>query len=339
MLPSQISQEAKSSIYQGRFSYWKASILSVLVVIAAFFTGYFADKSFFDFSGLNLKSSLVLLACSVIFLALFLLVTLFIEKKGLLAAIVVLSALAFFVVFLPAFNLIVALSGLVTIILFLSAVLAGRAELESSIKIRFFGIGRTVLSKVILSLALVAAVFFYSAFSDRDLDENNPLISRGLFEGTLSASSKILKPLMGDLDFSLSLREISTRLVADQIKNQPSLIGPVVSLAQKELTERSIAGFQQQFKSIFGISINPDAKLSVALYDGFLSKINGLKKESRNLLIGVFAFLLFLTVQALSPFIRLIATALAFILYELLMVFGFGALVFESQSKEKIVLP
>ena len=144
---------------------------------------------------------------------------------------------------------------------------------------------------------------------------------------------------MGDLDFSLSLREISTRLVADQIKNQPSLIGPVVSLAQKELTERSIAGFQQQFKSIFGISINPDAKLSVALYDGFLSKINGLKKESRNLLIGVFAFLLFLTVQALSPFIRLIATALAFILYELLMVFGFGALVFESQSKEKIVLP
>ncbi|KKS81969.1 MAG: hypothetical protein UV58_C0014G0015 [Candidatus Wolfebacteria bacterium GW2011_GWC1_43_10] len=131
MLPSQISQEAKSSIYQGRFSYWKASILSVLVVIAAFFTGYFADKSFFDFSGLNLKSSLVLLACSVIFLALFLLVTLFIEKKGLLAAIVVLSALAFFVVFLPAFNLIVALSGLVTIILFLSAVLAGRAELEA----------------------------------------------------------------------------------------------------------------------------------------------------------------------------------------------------------------
>lgn len=340
MLTQNYSKENSVSLYQGRFSYWKASLLAFLLTMASFWTGYsFSKVPVLELFSFNFKPFWSTFLALAVFLTIFLLTVFFVERKELLTIAVVLAAGAFFVPFFPFLNQKTIWGIVVTVGLFLIAAFEGRRHLDDFLRIKFFNIGNFVLSKVVLALALVAAIFSFNLLSLQSLNQRNFIFSEDFFEKTLNWSGKILEPLIGNLDFSLSLRELSLKLVDQQIKSQnlpANLVNPAV---KKELVEKSIANFQKQFQSLLGVSLNPEIKLSSAIYQAFLLKINNLDEKSKTIFSMVLALLIFLTVQFLSPFIRWLVLILAFVVYQFLMIVGFGAIVFENKSKEKIILP
>jgi hypothetical protein len=67
--------------------------------------------------------------------------------------------------------------------------------------------------------------------------------------------------------------------------------------------------------------------------------VNNLPGPTRTLVIIVGAVIMLLTITAVSPIIRPVIAAIAFLFYELLLAINFGVIVNETRSKETIVLP
>lgn len=314
----------------------KVLILGIFLVVTSFWFGFqFHLLSYFS-SGFDAIKLTWFGFSLILFLLLFVLNIVLIPKTKILFSVLFFASVLFAVGFMGSNKYSIIL--LVWLIMFLGMVWAGyetKKFIEHSLKIKFVTISNLALRKIMLSISIIAAIIFYGAFYATDFNKNNPIFPESVFDISLSKVARFMKPVFGDLDFSMTLREISEKNI-DKITAEQGIF---LTIEQKNLlVKKTILDYQNKINKIFGQTFNPDKNLSSAIYDSILYKFNNLKKQTRNLVLFIMAAMLMLSIQALSPVIRIILVALSFVFYEMLKIFGFFIIVYEQKSKESIVL-
>lgn len=335
----QTPKESAPSIYAGAFSYLKSSILGFFTTVFAFAAGFLINNAAFQQLHLESKTIVGLSVAIVLFLIFLTLEVVFISRRSFLALMLVASsvglALGFFANFSQ--NILLALAAAAVVIVV--GGMTTRAALDDSLKISFFRVANSSVKFGILALAIIFAVLFFNVFSTKPLEKNNPILSEGLMNMTLQILSKPLSSVLGGVDLSKSLRDTATGMVDQQIQQDPSLKDKITPTQRQQIIDKSLQDLQARLGGIFGGTLNVDEALSSALYDAMLNKLNTLPPSARSIIMIIGAVLVLFTVLAVSPIIRPIIAGLSFLFYEILLALGFGSIIYETRSKETIVLP
>lgn len=273
------------------------------------------------------------------FLVMLVLEVMFISLKNYLFIALLICGVALGIGFIPGLTQTSLMVSVAAIVLIVWSGYAAKIAFDDSLKIRFFHIANNALKGGILAIALIAGLLFFNIFSINPVDSSNMLIPQGVFDSTAAIFSKTLGSALGGIDFSLTLRQSATIVLDKQISQDQTLSANLTPALREQIINKAIEDYQSRLSGILGQQINPDVRLSTALYGALLTKINSLPPTTRSLVILGGAIILLFSVAAVSPLIRPIIALVAFIFYEILLAVGFGDIVYENRSKETIVLP
>ncbi len=330
-------EEFSHSVYTGAFSYWKFSVLCFLTAGFGFASSYLINNSL-SLSGSDKTHMLAWgIASLFLFFILSALDIIFINRNWAISVIMAIGGISLGIGILNfSQNFIIVLA--VAIVIMISAGLSAKNLSDNSLKTQFFKTSNIVLKGVILAVAVIAGFIFFNKFSSEPLGGDNPILPQSFFEGTVNELSKLMGPALGGLDFSLSINQIASQAVDNQLASSSN--AAFISQSQKDSMISSVVDqYKQRLSSIFGSNVNPDEKLSSSLYSALINKINSLPDSTRNWVLIGGAILMLLTVTAVSPIIRPIVIIFAFVFYEILLAINFGMVISETRNKDTVVMP
>jgi hypothetical protein len=326
------------TVYTGAFSYWKAITLAVIATALAFASSYLTNEVIHSLPSTNIHMFAWGVVAVIFFLVMLVLEVMFINLKNYLLAALILNGVALGSGLIPTFDQKALIASIVATVLIVSAGYYAKDVIDDSLKIRFFHIANIILKGGIVAIAVIAALLFFNVFSSKPIDSNNPILPQSVFDSSAGFFSKTLGSALGGIDFSLTLRQVSTLALDKQIAQDPALSGQITPAIREQIINKAVEDYQTRIIGFIGSKINPDEKLSSAIYGAMLLKINALPEATRSLVLLGGAVVLLFTVAAISPFIRPIIALIAYVFYEILLAVGFGSVVFENRSKETIVL-
>ncbi len=340
-LETNLSPQQKQARKTRLLLWGKHLVFIIIQTIAGLFLGRYLYEYFHLGAADAHVSFFVVLAWFCVFLIVFFLGILSIQNKKALALLVFLPGLSV----LGSFLLGGAWGGMVVGgILFLAclslAVVLGRWEVISSLRIRFVRTGSSIIGTTMLSFAILIAFVFFNVFSSQPLGEDNVFLPKSVFEGLTPTVSKAFTPLFGDIDTSLTLREAAERAVDAAIEESPdrTIRYATPDLIRTQLINQSVIEFQNRIEESLGVRIDPDKKISDAIYEALLLKFNSLNESSRNITLLIISVVIALVIQTSSILFRIVIIPLAFVMYEILLLIRFFRVTFESRDKEWITL-
>lgn len=328
-------------MYQNAFSYWKAGILGVLIVGASGVLGYYLNLMVYAASVMSRNSWII---AGTFFIALCVLAALgavFVSYKPVGYGIFAAAGFAMGIFGLVHFSEVVLAGFIVLVLFFAGAYRRGQKELETMLKVKFFSVVRTVVPLIIMGMSVFAGTALYGAVRNQPLsDVASLLMPQSLFEVLLVKSSGILAPAFGgSVDFSLSIRQITAQAVDSAVAQSGLPAASVTPAMRAQLAQKYLPEFEAKFEAIAGGPVNLDEPVSRVLYDGLVARLNALEGNTKVLTLVSIIILLALTLLAFVPFIHVAVGAIGFVVYQLLLAAGFGVIVYETQSKEVVVLP
>jgi len=326
----------ESSIYKNKnVSFIKTIIMGAFLVGASFWSGF--ELNILSYADKVNKSPDVILF--ILYTSLFLifanLCIILISRRDALALMAFIASLSFIAGFIDnIFNTIVILSGIIMFVGFLLAINATRSYIDQSLKIKLFTAMNIALKNIIVAIAIIISIMFFSIFSSTSLSKNNPILPESAFESITMHVSNALYPMIG-INFSQSLTDIARETIKKTEKSNDITL----SKSQENiLINKLISQYQNKINKTFDKTIDPNKKLSVSIYGLILNKFNHLDPYIRQIALAGLAFALFLSIQATAPILRIILLIILFVIYEILKTFGFFVIVYEQKSKEIIVL-
>lgn len=301
----------------------KIVILAAAGIIFSFAFGYFLKL--FIFQG-RLDFLLFSFLAALGFLIFFLLEVFFVKTSWIINLIILLETLGFLAPFYNNLSKTVAIGTLISFLIFLSGVYIGRAELNNMLKVKFWRISKKTLPKAIAGLALFSSIIYVGVIGS---GEKEFFISQATFE-------RVIEFVPG-FDLSLSVETLIKNLAANQIEGNAQL-KLLPESTKKELINQNVKELEKEISDFTGIPLNPKVKASEALYSIMVEKFTNLPENVRLFTPAAVAAIIFLTIIGLSLPIRIIATVLAFLIYEICLALGFSAIIMESRSREIIIL-
>lgn len=319
--------------------YVKILALAALVLVGAFFVGSFLARLFLTQAIPDNSVLLPLSVATILFLVfLFLLVFLVNAHVWIVYATAFISAV---LIILPLQNTggtEILLMGLVLAVLFMWSVWGGRRESDASLKIRFIKTFRAIMSGSMWGIVLLVSFLVYQSSLARPADAYNILFPKSVFDGITPAAESLLKPVLGDVDFSLTLREMagkgidSTVQTALGISVQKSLTPEL----RDALIQRYIDQAQETFQKTLGITVSPDQKISDAIYQGLLTQFNKLAPQTQRGIVAFFTVMFLFGLRMVAWLLGIIMIPIAFIFYEIAILTGFATRSFTQEPKEHI---
>lgn len=274
-----------------------------------------------------------------VFLSVFLLQTLFIEEfwKAFVAVLIewlgILLAFNFDkikIMALPDWRFLIG-SGLAFLVLLLS-VKKSRDIMKDIVKIRFWKISRAVLPTAIAALFLFAsAAYVYGT------DKKGFIIPYSDFKYLISSSDFLTKKIYPEFNSSWTIAELTSYLAEKQMEKMPQF--EFLSKAvKKTAVNAAVKDFEKKISDFAGIAISAKLQITEAAYEILKSKLSILPPSSQNLISFSVFLLVFLLLEGVAVFVRLLVVLLAFILYEVLLAADFAKISYEGISKEYISL-
>jgi len=301
----------------------KIVILAAIGIIFSFAFGYFLKL--FIFQG-RLDFLLFCFLAALGFLIFFLLEVLFVKTSWIVNLIILLETLGFLVPFYDHLSKTVAIGTLISFLILLSGIYIGRAEMENMLKIKFWRISKKTLPKAIAGLALFSSIIYGGVIGS---EEKEFFISQATFEKAIE--------FVPGFDLSLPVETLIKNLAIKQVEGNAQF-SLLPESAKKELINQSVKEFEKKISDFTGLPLNPKVKASEAIYEIMVEKFANLPENIRLFAPATIAALIFLTIVGLSLPIRIIATVLAFLIYEICLALGFSAIIMEGRSREIIIL-
>jgi len=311
----------------------KIIVLAFFGVVFSFASGFFLQVFMVNGGGNNLLLSFL---SGLGFMAVFLLCVFFIKTGWIVNLAIFIQSLAFFVLFYDRLSAMVGIGAVLGFLFFISGIYAGRSELENSLEIKFWKIGKKVLPKAIAGIAIFAGVVCASFI---DVGSKEFFIPRGAFNAVVSpmADSGLLEKIAPGFDFSGSTEEMIRNIAMRKIENNPQLKILPDSI-KEELAGKAVQEVKNQTAGIAGTDLNFQGKLSDTMYDFLAVKFYSLPESILNSTPIIVAIFIFLAIISFVWPIRLIAAFVSFLLYETFLALGFGVIIFEGRSKENVIL-
>lgn len=274
----------------------------------------------------------------------------------------IISALAFLsgiLILVPFFShleenhgLFLALSALVFFGFSFLGLKRGNDILENSLNIRFFQDAKSVISMVLTGMALFAsAIFYFSYFEWGQLNED---LTKRASDEIVSSMERPLHAWFPDASTSQKTGDFLKTLVRAQVEKlaEPGQVGSKeelgldkstrlnIPVAEKEkIIKESASALKEELEKITG-PLEEDEPIKDVVYKIAKNQISSVSQKFGTkpfFGIGV-AVLIFFILQSFVFIFRLPLAALAFLIYEFLIITRFARVEFKSAVKETIVI-
>jgi hypothetical protein len=311
------------------YSPWKMAVVFIMIASSA---------AIFGFTLASSPSVARALAAALLFASLISIQPLLIKGMGRIFLSVTLYSIALFA---PIFFInktvpfvVLAVAAVISFLLFIWGQVAGRRELDNSLKINFSRLSGAVLARSLTAIAIAGAIVYGWNFRAESL------FSDKFLGNVINASVPIVGYYIPNFDPTMNLRdflEVSARqslaaggvldfnLMPDTLKNQ--------------LLNQTIENSRKSLENNFGISIDLDSSFA----DNFKSAITEKLKDpitsiTSDYLSAIMAVIIFFFSRGALWLMSWIAGGLSFLLYQMALVTGFARLSLEPRSKEIVLL-
>ncbi len=311
----------------------KIVVLAVASLVFSFLLSYFLRQ--FILNG-QFNFLLFSFLAALIFLSVFLLMTLFIKSAWRANLIIFFNVLVLAMPFYDRLSKNVSIGLFVSFLIFIWANYAGRQELKNMLKIKFWRISKKTIPKAIVALAVFVGFIYAGVISAQT---NGFFISRTTFEKIISPLSKsgLVQKFFPGFDLSLPTGELIQNLAVNQLE-QNSQLNLLPESAKKQLINESIEDLRNEISSFTGSPLDTKTTALDELYNMVAAKFSALSPSVASVIPIVVAALIFLVIVGLSFPIRLLVSILAFLLYEICLALGFSVIMVEGRSREIIIL-
>ncbi|MEK9168372.1 MAG: hypothetical protein AAB698_01045 [Patescibacteria group bacterium] len=311
----------------------KIIVLAVLGIISSFIFGYFLKLFILESRPVFLLVSFLSL---LFFSAVFLLGVFFIKSRTRISQIIFLESLAFSAMFYDKLSITLAVGVLAGFLILLWANYSGRLELENTVKIKFWRIGKKVLPKAIAASALFVGIAYVGAVGAGGKEF---FISQSAFEKIISPviNMKIVQNFLPGFNLSLPVGELAKNLAVNQIE-QNSQLKLLPANVKNQLINQSAEELEDKFSDFIGAPVNPKTGTLETLYRAIVKKFSELPENIKAVIPAGVAVLIFLTIISLALPIRWLVTLLAYFIYEICLALGFSDIMLEGKSREIIIL-
>ncbi len=311
----------------------KIIILAIVWAAFSFLFSYFLRL--FILSG---RSDYLLFSflASLVCLSIFLLTVLFIKSAWRINLIIFLNVLFLAAPFFDRLSGRINPGLLISFLFLFWASYNGRQELNNTLKIKFWRISKKAIPKAIIALAVFVGFVYVGVVNS---ETKGIFISQATFEKIVSpvTQSGLVQKFMPGLDLSLPTGKLIQNLAANQVGQDPQF-NLLPESDKKQLINQSIEDLENEVSSLVGAPLDLKAKASDELYKIVAAKFGTLSLNAASTIPIVVAALIFLTIVGLSLPIRLVVSALAFLIYEICLALGFSVIMMEGRSREIIIL-
>jgi hypothetical protein len=222
----------------------------------------------------------------------------------------------------------------------------GRNLLENSIKVKFFDTARNILPKAATGLLLFACVLFYLNYFE--WGNFTPAMGHKIVTGVLLDAEPIVKVIVPSVSLGATIGEVSRSLAFEQLRNAKLQVPGVTSgpetdfrslpnLDQQKLADKAAEQLLSIFESRFG-PVNPNEKITDFAY----TLVNKYTSSSLGgypwVLPLVSVFIFFTAVKGVLVLLYWFFALIAYLIFKLLLVFGFAYSSMETRSREFFLL-
>ena len=327
---------------------WKILIFGILGIVWSFLIGFSAIHFFLGQPVIGFSALLILTLALLFFLINFVFESLF--SQSLRWPMIILQSIAITVgVYLA--NPIGFISWqLVWFIFFVLFFWFSRnliqVAAESMMKLRWHSMTRKGLAQLVTALTLFLSIslgiLLWQQPADKMFISESGLTSflnSGNFIGRLYIKNLDWKMKIDDFLWAVTEKTVNSSLETVLGKNLQSLPADYVTKQKQALIEKSIPDLKKQISQLVGAPISGSESIGHVAYEFISIKYRALPPNVRQIIIAVLVILFFFALRFVAAIFSLIAIILGYLFYEILLALGFVHVIYETRTKESLILP
>lgn len=324
LLTSLKKEESEANV---DFSLIKIIVLGAVGAICVSVFSYYLSKLFQDVA----PERVIAVSISGVFLltALFL-QSVFVKDFYRSSLILFLQTLLLFAFFYPNFSFFTVLGVILTFGVFVGAERVSKREADGSIRIKIYKISRVVIPKLVTAVSIFVAVV-YTGFYNPD-----ELMPYQAFEKIVLPADALVKYAY-PVSLKDTFRDAAQRVVDEDLKKQPAF--EKLSPSQKsDLSKEYFDSIKLKVRDYLRVDFNDDERI-VEIFYRALTRFSAKTAESyENLfLLGVMA-VIFIFARMIGALVGWVASVIGALVYEICLALGFATVLYESKSKEIVLL-
>lgn len=321
--------------------------LTKIIVLAFLYLGFAAALSFslrelfynFDFLNPNYRQLIIFLGALAGFLSFSGFLPIVIKNSGFLFGSLVLGVLAIGSFFYdkaisnPLFFVVI--SGIM-LFFFLLGAFRERYEYNNMMKVRLHRLLSVAIPKIIAGLIFFGIAFFYMDF----FITGGFFVSESGFENVLSLGfDPVSRFLPVDWRFTLdqNIGDVAEKLANRQIQSDERAVA-LPADAKILFVRQAVDSLIKQASGFLNIQIDSKSAVSKILYRAAKENFDKANDLTKNIIAILFFFSLFLLLRGLSIPLVWLVNVLSFLIFEILLATLFMAILYESRSREVIIL-
>ncbi|MDP2855871.1 MAG: hypothetical protein Q8N90_01970 [bacterium] len=327
---------------------WKILIFGILGIICSFVIGFSAINIFLGQPVINFSASLILTLALLFFLINFALESLF--SQSLRWPMMILQSLAIVAgVYLANSNGFI-FWQLGWVIFFVLFFWFGRnliqTAAESMMKLRWHSMTHKGLAQIAtaftLFLSISLGILLWQQPADKMFISESGLTSilnSGNFIGRLYIKNLDWKMKTDDFLRALTEKTISSTLETVLGKSLQSLPADYIAKQKEAIIEQSIPDLKKQISQWVGTPISDSDSIAHVAYEFISIKYRALPANVRQIIIAVLVVLFFFTLRFVVGLFSIIVRVLGYLFYEILLALGVVHIIYETRTKESLILP
>jgi len=313
----------KSAIKTASHTISLFKIYSILgaTTLLAFIAGYLIDVGQF------VAGVFVILA----FIAFFSIQSILLRRPGQIIAVSILNALGFSIfLYSTSLNLTASL-WIALFILFAISHFKGRYEVEQAVHIKFFKVVRPSITLLLIAITLYAGTILF--INGKTLVEERSVARMVELVG---------KPIFGSLveNFSseTTLEEVMRGYAKDKLPNQIPGFNKLPAYQQEVAIRTFVSELSKSTENYLKYELKTNESLTKNVQSFIEFKTKDLSEQTQATRLALLLLILILAVKSVEFLIHIPLAFLGFIIYELLIAFGFIVVQFESRNKEVLTI-
>lgn len=312
-------------------SHWKQLSVGILGCFAAVLFSY----SFYQFLTSSTGASIWFVFLSLsLWTLIFLLQTALLEGRRVMVWFTLGQTALLAAIFILTSNVAATVIGAVlAAIMMMGAVAGGYRERTERLKIRFFRIGKVTLSRFSTGMAVFAAAAYIAVA----MTSSVTLVSKEIFKQTFFAGSDWIGRVVPGISLKNTIRQNAEVLVRRQIAQNPGMAA-LSAAEQQSLVERSGREYEKYLSDLFKLPVDVRADTADALSSLLSLKVEQLVKTYGVIVYFIAAAIFVLILKGLAPIFYWPMIFIGWLIYQLMLAFGFAHLAYENQAKEVIIM-
>ena len=222
----------------------------------------------------------------------------------------------------------------------------GQSVIQNGIKMKFFDTSRDILPKAATGFLLLACVLMFLNYFE--WGNFTPAMGREIVTSALLSAEPVVKIIVPGVSFNVTIGELATNLAVDQLRGTklrvPGVIGSpetdfrsLPKLDQQNLVQKAASQIFGVFESRFG-KMDPNEKITDFAYV-LAGKYASDSLTNYTWVLPLAVVVVFFTaVKGVLVLFYWFFALLAYLVFKLLVLFGFAYFNLETRSREFILL-